>query len=94
MTGVFFTAMRNVVKQVVQDESEVGLARPVVGQRGRRVGCRCFVDLLQQRLDELVQVVNLFQLAPRVLVQPALARQDMQLFVSSSDWPGRSSSMT
>ena len=35
--------------------------------------------LLQQRLDELQQVVDLLELAPRVLVQLALAREDMQL---------------
>ena len=37
-------------------------------------------QLLQQLFDEPEQVVDLFELAARVLVELALARQDMQLF--------------
>ena len=37
-------------------------------------------DFLQQRLDELIQVVDLLQFAAAVLVQLAVARQDVQLF--------------
>ncbi|MCY1380590.1 hypothetical protein D9M69_684260 [compost metagenome] len=33
----------------------------------------------QQRFDELHQVVDLLELAPRVLVELALAREDVQL---------------
>lgn len=48
-------------EQVVQDEAEVGLARAVVHQLDvRPFGLR----LGQQRLDELVEVVDLLQLAP------------------------------
>jgi hypothetical protein len=34
---------------------------------------------LQQRRDELAQVVHLLQLAPAVLVEAAVTRQDVQL---------------
>jgi hypothetical protein len=77
MAGGFFTAMRNIEKQVVQDEAQIRLARTVVGQRRRWVARK---SIVQQRLDELVQVVNLLQLAPRVLIQFAFPRQDVQLF--------------
>lgn len=62
-------------KQVVQDEAQVGLACAMVGQR------EGFTALLffEQRLDELVQVVHLLELAPRVLVDLALAGEDVQL---------------
>ena len=33
--------------------------------------------IFEQRLDELVQVLDLFQLAARVLVELAVARQDV-----------------
>ena len=36
--------------------------------------------LLQQRLDELVEVVNLLELAPAVLVHLPVARENVQLF--------------
>ena len=49
----------------------------MVGQRG----ARAFVGQLQQQLfDELEQVVDLFELAPRVLVELAIAGEDVQLF--------------
>jgi hypothetical protein len=35
-------------------------------------------DLGQQRFDELVEVVDLLELAPAVLVELAVARQDVQ----------------
>ena len=35
-------------------------------------------DFLQQRRDELIQVIDLLELAPGVLVEPALAREDVQ----------------
>jgi hypothetical protein len=36
------------------------------------------LDLLQQRFDELEQVIDLLELAPAVLVHLAVARQDME----------------
>jgi hypothetical protein len=61
--------------QVVQDEAQVGLARAVVGQRhGVAVG----PQLLEDGLDELVQVVDLLELAARILVELAVAREDVQ----------------
>ena len=62
-------------EQVVDDEAEVGLAGAVVGQRGLRAVARQFA---QQLLDELEQVVDLLELAARVLVEPAFAREDVQ----------------
>ena len=68
--------MRDVKKQVVQDKTQIRLARAVVSQGE---GGIAFVYLVDQRLNELVQVVNLLELAARVLVQLAFARQDVQL---------------
>ena len=62
-------------KQVVQDEAQVGLARAVVGQGdGVVVGAEFF----QEGRNELVEVVHLLELAPRVLVELALAGEDVQ----------------
>jgi hypothetical protein len=73
-------------EQVVEDEAQVGLARAVVGQRRMALLRRQF---LQQLLDELVQVVDLLELAPRVLVDAALAREDVQLLQQLDRLPGR-----
>ena len=70
------TLVRDVVKQVVQDKAEVRLAGAMVGQRGCRVVDRYVIE---QRLNELVQVVDLLELAAGVLVEAALARQTVQL---------------
>ncbi len=46
-------------------------------------------QLAQQLLDELEQVVDLLELAPRILVEPALAGEDVQ-FLQQLDglaWP-------
>ena len=71
-------AVRRVLleEQVVEDEAEVGLARAVVhkldvGVLGQSLG--------QQRFDELVEVIDLLQLAPAVLVELAVAGEDVQL---------------
>src|SRR5690606_18496951 len=71
-------AVRRVLleEQVVEDETEVGLAGAVVdelnvGALGQGLG--------QQGLDELVQVIDLLQLAPAVLVELAGAGEDVQL---------------
>ena len=47
-------------EQVVEDEAQVGLACAVVGQRHRVLVCR---QLLEQGLDELIEVVDLLELA-------------------------------
>ena len=36
--------------------------------------------VIQQRLDEMKQVIHLLQLAPAVLIELAVARQYVQLF--------------
>src|SRR5256885_15853400 len=61
--------------QVVEDEAQVGLAGTVVGQGDRVVVGRQFFE---DGSDELVQVVDLLELAPRVLVDLAFAREDVQ----------------
>jgi hypothetical protein len=62
-------------EQVVEDEAQVGLAGAVVDQlRFGRLG----QGFGEQGLDELVQVIDLLQLAPAVLVELAVAGQDVQ----------------
>jgi hypothetical protein len=61
--------------QVVEDEAQIRLARAMVGQRDRMA---LDGQLLQDGCDELVQVVDLLELATRVLVDPAFAREDVQ----------------
>ena len=48
----------------------------MVHQRDGGMGALPF---LQQRLDELIQVIHLLELAARVLIQLAVAREDVQL---------------
>ena len=64
-------------EQVVDDEAQVGLAGTVVGQRDRAVAGG--FQLQQDLLDKAEQVVDLLELAARILVQCAIARQDVQL---------------
>ena len=68
-------------KQVVQDKAQIRLARAVVGQgdASRALWLRGF-QVLQQGLDETEQVVHLFEFAARVLVEPPVAREDVQFF--------------
>jgi hypothetical protein len=62
-------------EQVVEDEAEVGLARAMVGQGQGAVDGD---QLGEQWLDEMEQVIDLLQLAPAVLVELAVAGQDVQ----------------
>ena len=61
--------------QVVNDESQIRLACAVIGQgwAGGRIG-----QFVQDFFDELKQVIHLLELAPRVLIEFALAGQDVQ----------------
>ncbi|CAM2149265.1 hypothetical protein PT2222_210054 [Paraburkholderia tropica] len=63
-------------EQVVQNESQVGLARTVIDERDVAA---ILLEVVEQRLDELEQVIDLLQLAAAVLVHLAVARQDMEL---------------
>ena len=45
---------------------------------GQRHGLPISGQLRQQRLNELIEVIDLLELAARILVEPALAREDMQ----------------
>ena len=76
VAGGFLAAVRNIEKQVIQNETQIRLAGTMVGQAGRGLAGK---GVVQQRLDELVQVVDLLELAPRVLVELALPREDVQL---------------
>jgi hypothetical protein len=62
-------------EKIVEDEAQIGLAGAVVHQAEVRPFRR---HLLQQRLDELEQVVDLLQLAPAVLVHLPLPGEDVQ----------------
>ncbi|MNR06377.1 hypothetical protein D3C85_1224460 [compost metagenome] len=44
----------------------------------KRDGAAFLLDVFQQRLDELKQVIDLFQLTAAVLVHLAVAGQDVQ----------------
>jgi len=75
--------------QVVEDETQVRLARAMVGQRGAVHGIVAVLGaVLQQRLDEVEQVIDLLELAPRVLVEPPFAREDVQLMQQRDRLPG------
>ena len=63
-------------KQVVQNKTQIRFACAVIDHAQVGVLGLCTA---QQRLDELVEVKNLFELAPRILVELAIAREDMQL---------------
>ena len=60
---------------VVEDEAQVGLAGAVIDQHRIVAGGKAFAE---QRLDEAGQVLHLLQLAPAVLVELAVAREDVQ----------------
>jgi hypothetical protein len=75
--AVDVAGLQRLEEQVVEDEAQVGLAGAVIGQAEAAARLRCHA-LLQQRFDELEQVVDLLQLAPAVLVELAVARQDVQ----------------
>ena len=64
-------------KQVVKNKTQVRLARTVVSQ-GHTTGLRG--QLLQQLFNELVEVVNLLEFSPRILVELAFTGQNVQLF--------------
>ncbi len=63
-------------KQVVNDETQIRLACTVVGERGAAFAGG---QLQQQLFDELEQVVDLLELAARILIELALAGQDVEL---------------
>ena len=75
MPVFLLTVMRHIEKQVVKNEAQVGLACAVVGQREALATRR---NLLKQRRYELVEVIDLLELAPGILVELALAREDVQ----------------
>ena len=64
-------------KQVVEDETQIRFARAMVGQRDA-LGTSGF-KFLQQWFDEPEKVQHLLKLAARVLVEPPVTREDVQL---------------
>ena len=62
-------------KQVVEDEAEIGFSRAMIDER--EVGA-VSNEFIEQWFDEVVKVVNLLELAAAVLVELALAGQDVQ----------------
>jgi hypothetical protein len=46
------------------------------------------LGIFEQRLDELVEVIDLLQLAPAVLVELAVAGQDVQFLEQFNGLPG------
>ena len=59
----------------MQDEAEVGLAGAMIDE----VHAATFGNRVRdQWLNELRQVINLFELAPRILIHPAVDGEDMQ----------------
>ena len=64
-------------KQVVNNEAQIRLTRPVVGQGEAGL---TGLEFAQGFLDEPKQVVDLLELAARVLVELALAGEDVQGF--------------
>ena len=65
-------------KQVVQDKAQIRFACAVVGQRD--VAAPAGVQLRKQRLDKAKEVVHLLELAARILVDCAIAGENVQLF--------------
>jgi hypothetical protein len=51
-------------------------------------------QLVQDGLDEVHQVLDLLELAPRVLVEPPVAGEDVQLLQQLHRLAGRSSAST
>ncbi len=61
--------------QIIENEAQIGFARAQIGQHR-------LVFLSQHRVDgrlyQLRQMLHLFQLAPRIRVQPAIVGEDVQ----------------
>ena len=62
--------------QVIKHEAQIGLARAVVGQQRPAGSCGQIGQFL---FDELQQVIDLLELAARVLIDAAFAGEDVQL---------------
>jgi hypothetical protein len=71
-------------KEVVNNEPQIRLAGTMIGQSKAfcpRNWCRSWVrsQLQQQLFNELIQMVNLLEFAPRVLIELPVPRENMQL---------------
>ncbi len=62
-------------EQVVEDEAEIGFAGSVIDQGERVLSPEHLVD---QGFDEMAQVIHLLELAAAVLVESAVAGEDVQ----------------
>ena len=63
-------ALISALKNRSENETKIRFAGAVISQRQPVTGGQ---HILQQRLDEVVQVIHLLQLAPAVLIQLAVA---------------------
>ncbi len=63
-------------KTVVEQKTQIGFAATVIDQRHVAAPLQ---HVEQQRLDKVQQMLHLLELAPAVLVQAAVARQDVQV---------------
>ncbi|KFB72064.1 MAG: hypothetical protein AW09_002763 [Candidatus Accumulibacter phosphatis] len=72
-------------EQIVEEEAEVGFARAVIDQRQ---DLATGDDLGEQRFDEMAEVMDLLELAPAVLVELAVAGQDVQRLEQFDRLPG------
>ena len=84
LNAVNMPSPQSLDEEVINDEAQIRLAGPMVGQggalRGQAWGCFRFVrqPLLQQGFNKLKQVIDLLELAAGVLVEPPLPGQDVQ----------------
>ncbi len=64
-------------KKIVEDKTKIGLPCPMINELNILMS---FPDLLQERLNKLGKMVDLFQLSPAVLIHLAVSGKNMQLF--------------
>ena len=78
MTVIFFIeCVECFEKQIVNNKTQIRFTRAVIRQRCARATVGQF---FQELFNELVQVVNLLELAARILVELAIPRQNVQFF--------------
>ena len=63
-----FACLTGLEVKVVKDKAQIGFAGAVIDQT---------IRTFQQRFDELVEVINLLELPPSILIQLAITRQDV-----------------
>jgi hypothetical protein len=64
-------------KKVVKDKAQIRFSGPVIDQSHPAL---FLLDLPEERFDELIEMVNLLELAAAILVQLAVPGEDVQFF--------------